>query len=61
MATINELLKILKKDGWYLHRSGANHDSYRHSEKSGQLTIARHGSKEIAKGTYLSILKAAGL
>ena len=61
MATVNELLKTLRKDGWYLYRSGGNHDLYRHLTKAGQLTIPRHGSKELAKGTYMSILKAARL
>lgn len=61
MATVNELLKQLKKDGWYLHRSGANHDLYRHETKPNQLTIPRHGSKEMANGTLNSILKAADL
>ncbi|HRB71176.1 MAG TPA: type II toxin-antitoxin system HicA family toxin [Flavobacterium sp.] len=61
MASVNELLKLLKKDGWYLYRNGANHDMYRHLTKPGQLTIPRHGLKEMASGTYSSILKAAGL
>jgi mRNA interferase HicA len=61
MATVNELLKILKKDGWSFYEHGANHDKYRHPTKSGQLHIPRHGSKEMATGTLNSILKAAGL
>lgn len=61
MPTVNELVKILCKNGWYLHRSGGNHDLYRHKTKTQQLTIPRHGSKEMAKGTYHSILKAAGI
>lgn len=58
---VSELLKILKNDGWYLHRNGSNHDLYRHPTKEGQLTVPRHGSKEMAKGTEESILKKAGL
>ncbi|MDF0693000.1 type II toxin-antitoxin system HicA family toxin [Aquirufa ecclesiirivi] len=61
MASVNELLKILKNDGWYLYRNGANHDLYRHPIKLGQLVIPRHASKEMANGTWASILKAAGL
>lgn len=61
MASVNELLKILKNDGWYLYRNGANHDLYRHHKKLGQLAIPRHGGKELAKGIFASILKAAGL
>ena len=58
---VSELLKILRKDDWYLHRNGANHDVYRHPTKTGQITVPRHGSKELAKGTQLQILKDAGL
>ncbi len=61
MATTNEILKILKKDGWFLHKHGKKHDLYRHPIKNGQLPILRHGSKELAKGTLESILKGAGL
>lgn len=61
MAKFSELIKMLKKDGWYVYRHGANHDLYRHPTKVGQLTVARHGSKEVPRGTYNSILKAAGL
>jgi mRNA interferase HicA len=61
MASVNELLKLLKKDGWFLYKNGANHDLYRHTTKKNQLTIPRHGSKEMANGTLNSILKAAGL
>lgn len=61
MAKLSELLKLLTKDGWFIHRHGANHDLYRHSVKEGQLTLPRHKGKEVAKGTYNSTLKKAGL
>ena len=61
MASVNELLKRLKKDGWTLHRHGKKHDIYEHKTKSGPLIIPRHGRKEMAKGTLNSILKKAGL
>ena len=61
MAKVSELLKRLKKDGWFIHRHGKKHDLYRHSEKEGELVIPRHRSKELANGTLNSILKKAGL
>ncbi|GAB5558121.1 MAG: type II toxin-antitoxin system HicA family toxin [Schleiferiaceae bacterium] len=61
MPKVSELVKLLKKDGWYVYRHGSSHDLYRHRTKKGQLTIPRHGAKELARGTYYSILKAAGL
>lgn len=61
MAKVNEVLKLLVDDGWYLHKHGKRHDLYRHPTKKGQIPVPRHGSKEMAKGTLNSILKAAGL
>ena len=61
MAKVNELIRALKKDGWYLDSHGKKHDVYLHPTKSGKLILPRHGSKELAKGTYNSILKEAGL
>ncbi|MEQ3501096.1 type II toxin-antitoxin system HicA family toxin [Tenacibaculum sp. SSH1-16] len=61
MAKINEVLRLLSADGWYLHRHGSRHDLYRHKTKEGQIPIPRHGSKEVAPGTLNSILKKAGL
>lgn len=58
---ISELLKVLRKDGWFLHKNGASHDLYRHPTKSGQVPVPRHTSKEIANGTLNQILKQAGL
>ena len=57
----SQLIKKLQKDGWFLYRNGKKHDLYRHPMKEGQITIPRHGSKEVAKGTLRSILKGAGL
>lgn len=58
---VSEMLKILKKDGWFLHRKGSKHDLYRHPSKDGQIPIPRHPSQELRKGTEESILKQAGL
>lgn len=61
MATVNEVLKLLKKDGWVLYRNGSRHDLYRHPTKPNQIPIPRHGSQELPKGTLNNILKDAGL
>ncbi|WP_422349892.1 type II toxin-antitoxin system HicA family toxin [Flagellimonas sp.] len=61
MAKVNELIKRLKKDGWYLYRHGKRHDIYLHPTKKGKVVIGRHGSKEIAAGTYYAILREAGI
>lgn len=58
---VNEIIKILKKDGWYLYRNGKKHDLYRHPTKTGQIPIPRHRSQELKTGTEKSILKDAGI
>ncbi|RKS00400.1 type II toxin-antitoxin system HicA family toxin [Flavobacterium sp. 102] len=58
---VNELLKVLKKDGWELYQHGKRHDLYRHPTKDGQIPVPRHQSAEVATGTLNQILKQAGL
>ncbi|CEJ71245.1 YcfA-like protein [Chryseobacterium oranimense G311] len=57
----NQMVKILKKDGWELLRHGKKHDLYVHPTKDGAIPIPRHPATELKKGTEESILKAAGL
>lgn len=58
---VNELVRLLERDGWMSVRQSGSHRVYRHPSKPGQLTVPVHGSKEIATGTLNSILKQAGL
>ena len=46
---VSEMLRVLKKDGWYLYREGRNHSMYRHNTKgrngySAQASVS--GTKE---------------
>lgn len=52
-----DLIKRLEKNGWWLSRSGANHDIYTNGKKSEP--IARHNeiSEELAK----AIIRRQGL
>ena len=60
---VSELRRMLEKNGWYIHRNGANHDMYRHSERPTEpsIPVSRHMTEELKKGTEISILKKAGL
>lgn len=55
----NELYKLLKKNGWKLHREGKKHSIYERNGKT--VAIPRHQSKEIPKGTLIAILKQTGI
>lgn len=58
--TSNDLIKILKKDGWYLERTVGGHHHFKHKSKKGIVTVP-HPRKDLPQGTLNSILKQAGL
>ena len=57
----SELLRLLKKDGWYPVSQKGSHIKMRHPTKSGMIIFPNHGSQEIGKGLEKSIEKKAGL
>jgi len=56
----SEIKRIIENNGWYLHRSGANHDIYRHNKKDYPIIIGRHKSQEIPKDAYNRLKKQIG-
>jgi len=58
---VKELLKKLENDGWLLTRTKGSHRQYRHSNKTGTVTVAGKPSAEVPKGTLNAILKQSGL
>jgi len=53
----SDLVGLLKENGWYLKRSGGNHDIYAKDNK--RIPIPRH--TEIKEGLAKKILRDAGL
>jgi len=58
---VRDVLKLLKKDGWYLDRTRGSHRQYRHATKPGGVTVPGKPGDELPPGTQNSILKQAGL
>jgi predicted RNA binding protein YcfA (HicA-like mRNA interferase family) len=58
-----DLIKKIKKDGWYLERTVGAHLQFRHPTKPGTVTVAAGGklAKDVPQGTLNSVLKQAGL
>ncbi len=49
---IRDIIKLIESDGWYLVRTKGSHRQYKHSKKSGRVTLAVHSQNaEIAPGT----------
>ena len=60
LVTPKELLKVLKKDGWYVDRIRGSHHILKHPVKEGLVTIPLH-SQDLKPKTLSKILKQAGL
>ncbi|MBO5718374.1 MAG: type II toxin-antitoxin system HicA family toxin [Bacteroidales bacterium] len=50
-----ELHRLVIEDGWELYRTSGSHHIYKKNGRT--IVVPYHGSKEIRKGTALSILK----
>jgi mRNA interferase HicA len=55
----SELLRMLKKDGWYEIRQSGSHIIMRHPSKRNQISVPNHPGEEVKKGILKAILKDA--
>jgi len=55
----SELLRILKKDGWYPYSQKGSHIKLKHDLKTRVIVFPNHGSQELGKGLEKKILKDA--
>ena len=58
--TAKDVEKLILADGWIFVKQKGSNRQYVHPVKNGKVTISFH-SKDLTKGTELSILKQAGL
>ena len=60
-ATPRKLLKVLKKQGFYISRQSGSHMILHHkSDNTKRVTLPIH-NKDLKPGTLSSILKQAGI
>jgi len=58
---VRDVIRLLEEDGWYLARTRGSHRQFKHSTKSGAVTVAGKASIDVPPGTLNSILKQSGL
>lgn len=58
---VNEVLRLLQDDGWYLVATRGSHRQYKHPSRPGRVTVPGKPGDDLAPGTLNSILKQAGL
>jgi predicted RNA binding protein YcfA (HicA-like mRNA interferase family) len=58
--TSKEIIKILKQKGFELDRSKGSHQIFIHPVKGNRVVVPMH-NRDLPIGTFLSILKQAGI
>ena len=58
---VQELLELLKQDGWFQVRMKGSHRQMHHLRKSGTVTVSGKPSVDVPPGTLASVLRQAGL
>ena len=57
---VNEVLKMLEADGWYLVKQKGSHRQYKHPTKKGRVTVNEQPSTTLDQFILSSIWKQAG-
>ena len=58
---VREVIKLLRRDGWFQVRVKGSHRQFHHPHKPGTVTVAGKPGLDVPPGTLRSILKQAGL
>ncbi len=56
----SEIIRLLKKDGWFLHSIVGDHHQFKHPTKKGKVTVP-HPKKDLNISVIASIKKQSGL
>ena len=60
-VSASELLRALRRDGWYRHHQTGSHMALLHPAKAGRVVIPIHAGRTIKLKTLQGILDDAGL
>ena len=61
VVKVSEIIRILKKDGWYLAHQKGSHRQFRHPSKKGKVTVNGKLSDERSGELLKSIEQQSGL
>ena len=58
---VRDIINLIESDGWFLAATKGSHRQYKHTVKTGRVTIAGGMNDDLAPGTLNSIMKQAKL
>jgi predicted RNA binding protein YcfA (HicA-like mRNA interferase family) len=56
-----QVIAALEKEGWYVKRVRGSHHVLRHPSIPDAIPVPVHGSRPLKRGTFVSILRVAGV
>ena len=55
------LIRVLEQNGFYFKRANGSHHLFFNPKSGKTIIVPVHGKNDLAKGTFFSILKQAGI
>lgn len=55
------LISLLEKNGYFFKRANGSHQLFYNPLTGKTVIVPVHGKKDLAKGTFLAILRQAGI
>lgn len=55
------LIKLLEQNGFVFKRAKGSHQVFHNASTNKTIVVPLHGGKDLKKGTFLAILKQAGI
>ena len=60
-CSLKNLISLLEHKGYELRRVNGSHHIFYHKGLKKAVVVPVHGNKDIPKGTFMSILRQAGI
>jgi predicted RNA binding protein YcfA (HicA-like mRNA interferase family) len=61
MPKVRDAIRLVEAHGWRWVRTRGSHRQFVHPHRPGTVTIAGRPSRQLAEGTWKSILRQAGI
>ncbi|MGH2346546.1 MAG: type II toxin-antitoxin system HicA family toxin [Chloroflexota bacterium] len=58
---VREIVRAMKRDGWYLDHQAGSHRKFRHPTKKNYITVSYPDSHEVSPAKARKMLEEAGL
>ena len=61
MVKVREIVRAMKRDGWYVDRQQGSHRQFKHPSKANRITISYPDNQDVSLSEVRKMLAEAGL